>query len=280
MYYGYFLWKWCPVKKSPKYKRRRRLAAIFAASVLGAGGLAANAVMSDNPSPPQKPHKPPTTHTGKTEKPKKPHVDKKPVHKKPTHKKPKPPVSGKDYYLALGSFESGNDYSRVNTVGCAGRWQFCPISLHGPGWGKYNGKRKKWLHDHAYQNERMINYTKNHWDQIIDLGLAKYLCREKTSTHGVRYTVTQGGMLAGAHLSGVYGLYNYLKGRGDAHDAYSTYTSDYVSRYQDTYITNKWASKKGNSLAGCRAFKKAARKAGGKNKVNRPAPVHSQRPSP
>lgn len=277
-----FAQKRCRMNKSPKFKKRRRLAAIFAASVLGATGLAiGNAVTTDSDDSRPKPHKPPATSPlppqhGKPSKPNqgkpKPHPDKPPVPKKKPTPPKKSPVSGKDYYTALGSSESGNDYTRVNTIGCAGRWQFCPISIGGPGWGKYNGKRKKWLRDHAYQNEVMERYTKNHWDQIVDLGLTKYLCKKKTSTKGDRYQVTQGGMLAGAHLGGVWGLYNYLKKHRDVHDAYGTYISDYVSRYEDTYITNKWAAKKGNSLAGCRGpFKQA-----GKNKTKPAAKRHAQ----
>lgn len=168
-----------------------------------------------------------------------------------------PKYSGKNFYVALGAFESGNNYQRVNTIGCAGRWQFCPTWMGGPGWGKYNGNLIGWITHPRYQDERMKAYTSAHWNSLVRSGLSQNLCKTRTSAHGVRYRITQGGMLAGAHLGGVGGVTNLLRGRGDSHDVYGTYISDYVARFQNTYITDSWRAKRGNSLAGCNAHYKA-----------------------
>ena len=273
-----------------KFSGRKILATVFAASAMGVAGVAVGTSVTGAPN--QIPSSTTTTAPAITTTdslpplptsykalpvPKKKKLHSKKTRRKKDKKAPKENkkkiiVSGDNYYYALGSYESsGNHYYVVNTIGCAGRWQFCPTSIGGPGWGKYDGNLKGWLKDHAYQDQFMTLYTKHHWDAIVQLDLDKYLCKTRVSAHGVHYTLTQGGMLAGAHLGGVYGLEEYLVNKDDNHDDYGTYISDYLAKYQDTYIPNTWGATRGNSLAGCQdpslspLFNWAVRQLGKKN---------------
>jgi hypothetical protein len=200
------------------------------------------------------------------------HVHKKPVHKKHKHKTISPfsmKVNPNNFYYALGSYESGNNYHSVNTIYCAGRWQFCPTWIGGPGWGKYNGNVWGWTHHPAYQNQKMLDYTAGHWNSLVRAGAKNYLCQNRVSAHGERFKVTESGMLAGAHLGGVYGVERFLKTGYDSHDAYGTYITDYMAWYARSFVPGKWADLyQGKTSASCYIsplYNWASRQVGKKN---------------
>ena len=138
--------------------------------------------------------------------------------------------SGVSYLSALGQRESGNNYKDVNSYGCAGRWQFCPISLGGPGWSKYNDNVTGWLSDTAYQDSIMDSYTCNNWSNLVAVGMDKYIGKTITVS-GNTFKITQAALLGGAHLKGVSSVVNLIVNGIDSSDGYGTNTSDYMKNF-------------------------------------------------
>ena len=79
-----------------------------------------------------------------------------------------------------------------------------------------------------------MDYKKQDWKYIKNLGLDKYVGREINGQ-----LITASGLLAGAHLVGVGGLKKYLNsnGKNDVKDATGTPVSLYIKRFAGYDVT-------------------------------------------
>ena len=155
-----------------------------------------------------------------------------------------------DFFWALGQNESGNNYSFVSSLGYLGRFQFGEEALQAVGF--YNGDAT-WAIDFigsftakggsygAWDKFGFLNSpaaqdaAANAWfskinDDVSTLGLKSYLGRWIGGGQ-----VTESGLVAGAHLVGVWALKSFLESGGaiDTRDGYGTPVSEYVRRFGD-----------------------------------------------
>ena len=140
-----------------------------------------------------------------------------------------------DYMDALGFKESGNDYTKINTLGYIGRFQFGTAALKDMGiHDKINLKNfrknpKIWKPDN--QNMIMKKYTKinaqrlNHYLKNIDKDINDY---EGKVINGIE--ISKSGLLAACHLVGARKVFRFLKSNGKERfeDAYGTELTDYL----------------------------------------------------
>lgn len=153
-----------------------------------------------------------------------------------------------DLLRALGQNESGNNYSFVSSVGYLGRFQFGEEALKAIGF--YQGDHT-WAIDflggwtekaHGYgvwdkagflaspaaQDAAQAAWFQHVHDDLRALDLLKY---DGQWVAGSQVTVS--GLLAGAHLVGVWNLKSFLESGGsvDTRDPYGTPVSQYVSKF-------------------------------------------------
>jgi len=138
------------------------------------------------------------------------------------------------YGSVLGQRESSNNYHSVNQFGFCGRWQFgVGARIDGgyvrPGTQQHNvsspnvwlGKdgvfsREDWLDNEDVQNAAMVVYTKAHFNAL-------------TTRHALTSNSSLprcAGLLAAAHLLGVGGAMNFVRG-SNGHDANGTTAGQY-----------------------------------------------------
>jgi Ca2+-binding RTX toxin-like protein len=86
--------------------------------------------------------------------------------------------------------------------------------------------RADFLSHPAAQEYAIRAFTDSQWDQLVDLGLDRYV---GTTVNGL--TITADGLLAGAHLRGADGVYDYLTAGIDARDEYGTPLSEYLALF-------------------------------------------------
>jgi Ca2+-binding RTX toxin-like protein len=153
-----------------------------------------------------------------------------------------------DFFVALGHIESGDNYSFVSNPGYLGYYQFSETALQAIGF--YNGDSTgaldftgSWsalaqsygIHDKAsfLASSAGQDAAATLWFQKVDadidtLSLGKY---EGQTLNGVH--ITASGLLAGAHLVGVWGLKTYLESGGvtDPADGNGEPISDYIQRF-------------------------------------------------
>ena len=126
-------------------------------------------------------------------------------------------AQGNDYEAflnKLGYIESRNDYTVVNEYGYMGRWQLGMESLEDIGFVDSAGNwtelansfgvysKQDFLNTPAAQDYAIRLYDKKVWAYIQYLGDDKYI---GTQFQGI--TVTLSGLIAAAHLVGVYGVH-------------------------------------------------------------------------
>jgi serralysin len=153
-----------------------------------------------------------------------------------------------DFFTALGKNESGNNYGFVSSLGYLGRFQFGEEALQAIGF--YNGDGS-WAIDFAgswtekahsygvYDKQSFLNSSAaqdaatHAWfskinDDLTQLGLHQYAGQW---IGGVQ--ISTSGLIAGAHLVGVWNLKSFLEtgGANDTRDGYGTPVSEYVSRF-------------------------------------------------
>jgi Ca2+-binding RTX toxin-like protein len=153
-----------------------------------------------------------------------------------------------DFFVALGHIESGDNYSFVSNPGYLGYYQFSETALQAIGF--YNGDSTpaldfsgSWsalaqsygIHDKASFLASSVGQdaAATLWFQKVDadintLGLGKY---EGQTLNGVQ--ITASGLLAGAHLVGVWALKTYLESGGlnVPADGNGEPISDYIQRF-------------------------------------------------
>jgi hypothetical protein len=146
------------------------------------------------------------------------------------------------YCTVLGKKESGNDYSIVNSIGFAGRWQFGRLALidggyvsGGSGGGaptaasNWTGKDgisslQAWLASKTAQDSAMVEYTQSHYRSLINKGGLT------TSSSLPRVA----GLLAAAHLMGVGGAMKMVDGTVTS-DANGTTTTSYYKMLSEAF---------------------------------------------
>jgi Ca2+-binding RTX toxin-like protein len=153
-----------------------------------------------------------------------------------------------DLLRALGQNESGNNYSFVSSVGYLGRFQFSEEALQAIGF--YNGDgthsldftgswtakaqglgvwdKASFLATPAAQDAAQDAWMSKVWEDATALGLPGYIGQWVA---GVQ--VSASGLLAGAHLVGVWNLKSWLESGGgvDTRDPYGTPVSQYVGKF-------------------------------------------------
>src|SRR5436190_13305282 len=92
--------------------------------------------------------------------------------------------------------------------------------------------RADFLSHPAAQEYAIRAYTDSQWNQLVELGLDRYV---GTTKNGL--VITAEGLLAGAHLRGADGVYDYLTAGVDARDEYGTPVSSYLALFPGTAAT-------------------------------------------
>lgn len=155
-----------------------------------------------------------------------------------------------DFLTAVGQIESGNNYSFVSWPGYLGRYQFGEEALKAVGF--YNGDstsaidftgswsataasygvtdKASFLSHPAAQDAAMSLWTTKIVADLDTLGLRQY---DGHVINGVNLTTS--GLIAGAHLVGVWSLQSYLQSGGavDPVDPNGEPVSDYIRRFND-----------------------------------------------
>ncbi|HEY8617242.1 calcium-binding protein [Phenylobacterium sp.] len=154
-----------------------------------------------------------------------------------------------DLLRALGQNESGNNYAFVSSVGYLGRFQFGEEALKAIGFyegndgtgaidfiGKWTGKaasfgvfdKASFLASPAAQDAAQQAWFENIHADLKQLDLLKYVGQWVDGGQ-----VTMSGLIAGAHLVGVWNLKDYLATGGamNMRDPYGTPVSEYVKKF-------------------------------------------------
>ena len=174
-----------------------------------------------------------------------------------------------DFLTALGQNELGNNYAFVSSLGYLGRYQFGEEALKATGF--YNGDatsaidfvgswsplaatfgvfdKAEFLSSPAAQDAAAAAWFVKIGADIDGLDLGRFAGQ---SIDGIN--ITTSGLLAGAHLVGVWALRDFLQSGGsiDTTDGYGTPVSQYVQRFGgfETPITLKDAPATGAPVAG------------------------------
>lgn len=142
------------------------------------------------------------------------------------------------YFAQVGKSESGGDYTKENTIGFVGKYQFGYQALIDGGYVKSNvtsnaqlnnpnswtGKdgissKTDWLGNGKVQESAMEDYTQRNYNTMVRIGaVTKDMPPEEV-----------GGMLATAHLLGAGGAKKWRNGQGGA-DAYGTTGDNYFQK--------------------------------------------------
>ena len=141
-----------------------------------------------------------------------------------------------DFLDALGKRESGGNYKAFNKYGYAGKYQMGEAALIDAGYYKKSGRyNNDWTgtftgRDNVYsiedflknpqaQENAQIAFKRRQWLYLKAVGADKFLNKFING-----YSITQSGLLAGAHLKGAGGVIEYLKSNGlkNPKDAFGT----------------------------------------------------------
>lgn len=136
------------------------------------------------------------------------------------------PFTGKffvGYKEAIAFKESQGKYSKVNTFGCMGKYQFSAETLRSIGINNHSA----FLRSPKLQEEAFVTLlSKNKWELRNEI--AKYC---GTVVGGVH--VTESGILAAAHLGGVTSVKRFFKSNGERRfrDGYGTSLRSYMRKF-------------------------------------------------
>ena len=128
-----------------------------------------------------------------------------------------------DFLDALGKRESGGCYKAFNKYGYAGKYQMGEAALID---GVYS--IQDFLNTPAAQENAQIAFKKRQWLYLKAVGAHLYTGKIING-----YTITQSGLLAGAHLKGAGGVIEYLKSDGlkNPKDAFGTSVESYIKNF-------------------------------------------------
>jgi len=131
---------------------------------------------------------------------------------------------------SIGQRESGNDPTKVNSLGYIGKYQFHDASLKESGFK--NISRAEFMKDPTIWPEKdqdlaMLNLLKRN-KHILRNYIDKY---DGKTVGGIK--ITESGILGGAHLGGAGSVKDFLDSNGeiDAKDAYGTKVSSYLNKF-------------------------------------------------
>ena len=146
----------------------------------------------------------------------------------------------------LGARESRGNYKIVNSSGYAGKYQMGEMALVDAGYyekpskkynndwsGRFTGKDgvyslQDFLNSPRAQENAQIIFKKKQWGYLKNVGADKYIGKEING-----YTITQSGLLAGAHLKGAGSVIDYLKSNGkiNGKDGNGTSVESYMRQF-------------------------------------------------
>ena len=127
-----------------------------------------------------------------------------------------------DFLQAIGSKESGNNYSVVNTYGYMGKYQFGPSTLKGLG---FKVSKQEFLNNPALQEEAMQALLEHNHKK-----LRKYIEKYCGQTINGVY-VTESGILAAAHLAGQGNVKRFFRKGYEFKDGYGTTLTSYMQKF-------------------------------------------------
>jgi len=138
------------------------------------------------------------------------------------------------YSELIGLMESDNNYMAKNQSGALGKYQIIPATLN---FLQNEYDLEKWLNENNFLTspslqdiyfEYLVNDTLK---RTIDLHqyLGAYVCGS-LRFQDICSNVNIYGILAGAHLGGIGGVKNFLKGIKDPNDGHTS-VSDYVAYF-------------------------------------------------
>lgn len=150
-----------------------------------------------------------------------------------------------DFLDALGKRESGGNYKAFNKYGYAGKYQMGEAALIDAGYykkqGKYNndwcgtflGKDgvysiQDFLNKPQAQENAQLAFKRRQWLYLKAVGAHAY-CGKNINN----FTITESGLLAGAHLKGAGGVMQYLKSNGKRNpkDGFGTTVESYIKNF-------------------------------------------------
>ncbi len=151
-----------------------------------------------------------------------------------------------DYFEALGSRESSNNYYAVNQYGYLGKYQMGEAALIQAGYYKYDGSKvnnwtgewtskaqvsyagskNKFLNNKTAQENAVRIYTQKNWELIKHYKLHKYV---GTTINNIK--ITESGLLAGAHLLGIGNLRKFILNNSIKKDANGVSITSYIKAF-------------------------------------------------
>lgn len=154
----------------------------------------------------------------------------------------------KQFLNDLGARESGGNYKAFNKYGYAGKYQMGEAALIDAGYykkasrvynndwsGVFTGKDNVYsindfLNNSIAQENAQIVFKKKQWGYLKSVGADKYVGKVINN-----YTITESGLLAGAHLKGAGAVISYLKSEGKnvPKDAFGTSVESYIKKFAD-----------------------------------------------
>jgi hypothetical protein len=173
-----------------------------------------------------------------------------------------------DFLTALGQNESGNNYGFVSSVGYLGRYQFGEEALEAVGFyrghdgtaaidfiGGWTEKAASFgVHDKAsfLASPAAQDAAIQAWFSRVDADLKMLDLYRFEGQWIAGVPVTASGLLAGAHLSGVWALKAWLDtgGAAEAWDPYGTPMSSYVAKFGGYHTPFSAAPAAGETLTG------------------------------
>jgi len=128
----------------------------------------------------------------------------------------------KDFLFHMGFFESGNDYTKVNTIGYLGKYQFGKSTLNTL---KYKGTIIAFLNNGHIQENIMfknLKYNKRQLSTIIN---------EYSGVVINNVTITESGILAAAHLAGAGNVRGFFRHGKKSKDIYGSSVTKYLCEF-------------------------------------------------
>ena len=154
----------------------------------------------------------------------------------------------KAFMDALGHRESSDDYQKVSKFGYLGRYQFGESALEELGYfkktkrywgpknhwvGEWTGKHNIYSRDDFLRNHKIQDIAAKelfliNWRYIKHKGLHDFVGKE---VQGIK--ITKSGLIAGVHLLGVGGLYDFLVHNKKVRDGLGTEIKEYLELFNE-----------------------------------------------
>lgn len=132
-------------------------------------------------------------------------------------------LSLEQFLYKMGEMESGNDYTKINTFGYIGKYQFGKSALITLGYDSIT--TQEFINSPELQEKIMLEnllFNKRVLQSYID----KY---EGECVNNI--PITESGLLAAAHLSGASSVKRFIDNQYDPSDSYGTKLSDYLIQF-------------------------------------------------